>query len=334
MSTFRALSLISRIQMAPLTMSVPVFGALSVNSGLTWYEGLGLGIVGLSAHIFGFGLNDIIDAPVDRKSPSRSYDPLVSGTLSAKVSVAFVIMQLPVMAMVYKLVLGASWAAMGVLCSSVVLSVVYNLFSKQGRLPRILAELSLAIAIGLLCICGVLSKTSTISVMTLTFTTTLTLILLLVNSVPSHLKDVKTDFESGVSSFVLSAGTTVIGDQIEISRRLWLYSALVQFLISVGLIGCIFLSSTNWLYISFALVFMIFATLHLRMVLNLSSFQQMRQSMPILSGVYNYFALSMFVASAFSMLWSIIFWGLVGLLLAIPLTLALRIWRNPYQLAG
>src|SRR5690606_1323219 len=105
----------------------------------------------------------------------------------------------------YIFMLADSRAGLGFLWLSIGLSLVYNLGSKWGPMPRFVVELALALSVGALCLAGGLSVAATFSQAGLVFTGTLTLVLLLLNSVPSGLKDLKTDYEFQARSFVIAA---------------------------------------------------------------------------------------------------------------------------------
>jgi len=335
MLRLKNLAILSRLNMSPLTVSVPIFGALTVTWNLTFGEIFGLGAIGLCAHIFGFALNDILDLSLDRSIPSRQNHPLATGSLSIKTSLFWVIAQVPLMLVIYKFALGGSALATSILGLSIFLSIIYNLFSKRGYFPRILAETALATSIGLLCLCGAFTKTATLPIDSIVFSITLVLVLLLINSVPNHLKDIKTDKDFGVQSFVLATGTTVIGDdEIIVSKFLWGYSIVLQTLISFCIVGLIILIKPTWFYSCFAVLFVIYSSLHLRMILSIKSFVQIRQSLPLLNGVYNYFALSFFVSPAVTGFLAFIYWLIIVWLFAIPFYLAWQIWRNPYRIVS
>ncbi|MBZ0310023.1 MAG: UbiA family prenyltransferase, partial [Anaerolineae bacterium] len=90
---------LGRVGMSPLTMSVPVLGAFSAGetSPHLWL----LMLIGLSAHFFGFGLNDLIDHPIDRKTPYRQRHPLTTGRLQYGEAWAFVLLQIPLSLALY-----------------------------------------------------------------------------------------------------------------------------------------------------------------------------------------------------------------------------------------
>jgi len=324
---------LSRLVMAPLTMSIPALGALTVGENVGWRELLVLGLLGLCAHIFGFVLNDIIDFRLDKKIPSHQKHPLVTGEITHKQAWLFVLLQVPTALFLYKFLLNGTHSATLLLGGSFGISVIYNLWSKWGSLPRIFPELALALSVGLLAIVGALYKTTTLPINSIVFAFTLTIILLLLNSVPNHLKDIKTDQEFGVISFVLSVGSKFSGeDKIIVSPKLVSYSAFLQTIISFCMIALFYFYQPSLLKSAIIILLTIYAGLHLRMILKMDSLVQLRRSIPFLSGFYNYFALGLFVIDKAPKSIIVFYSFFVLALFALPFGLAYRIWRNRYQL--
>ena len=324
---------ISRMGMAPLTMSVPVMGALTLAAPLTTLQLLGLATLGLNAHIFGFALNDIIDLPLDKNVPTRRHSPLVKQQLSLRTAWGFTVLQVPLALLIYHFILKGSLSGLGLLILSIGLSVVYNMWSKWGRVPRLLPELSLAISISLLCLAGTFSITSRLSFENLCFALALLLISLLLNSVPSGLKDLKTDLMFGASSFVISMGSRMDdSDQMSISKKLWTYSIVLQSGIIICMITLIILFQPPWYIIMLISLLALYSGLHLRLVLATRSFGQLRHLRPLLNGHYNYLALSLFVIGWLPIYLQIGYGLLAIALLLIPLQLSFRVWRRRYRL--
>ena len=278
--------------MSPLTISVPILGLFTAVSNPSPAQIFWLGLIGFCAHLFGFALNDIIDYPIDKASPYRQKSPLVAGQISLTQAWAFVLLQLIFVVLIYVILLRGTAVGFWLLIGSLIFSIVYNVWSKVGALPRIFAEISLAISVGLLCVAGTLSVQPSINYFIISYALTLTLISLLVNSVPSGLKDIKPDQEAGASSFVLSMGCFVIAeDQLYISSRLRLYALALQ----VGIVCSFFVVVQQVNLLNFykitALPILIVSTVHLTRLLHMRSFKKLRRSGPLFSGFCNYFVL-------------------------------------------
>jgi 4-hydroxybenzoate polyprenyltransferase len=326
---------LGRIGMSPLTVSVPILGVLTLGEPYIPQSPLvlaALGLVGLSAHFFGFALNDLIDQPVDSAHPNRQRHPLISGRLTRREAWLFTLIQIPISLGLYIFALRGTVGGVIALCLSGACSVVYNLWSKRGAVPRILPEISLAVSIGLLCLVGALTNSDQLAAQSILFAVTVVPVLLLVNSVPSGLKDIKTDSESGAHSFVLSTGSRMLdADAIFLSQQLRIYSYALQIAILVLVVLL-----TEVLRVPFLLRFLIVALglyggLHLRLILSVRSFQVLRKTMPLLNGYYDYLALALCVVPLMPLALQICY-GLVALaLLAIPLRLGFRVWQNRYH---
>lgn len=322
-----ALAILGRLGMSPLTMSVPVLGALSATDSLALGEILTLMLLGLCAHLFGFGLNDIIDHPIDQ--PVRQKHPLTSGWLKQWEAWIFVLLQLPLALGIYYFELESG---LSFLVLSIFLSVIYNLFSKRGFFSRLMAELSLAGSIGLLCAAGTLTQTEKLPLESAIFATTLTLILLLLNSVPSGLKDLKTDEAFGAKSFVLVIGCKMLDDdQYFLPSRLRWYSGVLQLAI-VGGIAFLLIEFHPALLLSILIVILtLYSALHLRMLLQITSFNAIRFSLPLLNGFYNYAALSLILVDRMPLWLQLLYVGLVIGLIAVPLRIGFGMLRYKLQ---
>jgi 4-hydroxybenzoate polyprenyltransferase len=324
-----ALARLSRIGMSPLTMSVPVLGSLTTDKSLPLEHWIWLALVGLCAHIFGFGLNDLIDYPLDKNI--RKHHPLVTGEIARWQAWIWVLLPLPISFGVYHVLLHGSDTGFILLCSSIFASVIFNKWSKWGRIPSLLAEIGLAVSIGLLCLSGS-AVDGQLTVQSIVFATTLAFVLMLLNSVPSGLKDIKTDSDFGVESFVISTGSKMLGeDQLFISPALRRYSLLLQSTIFILFTSFFVILKSNPLIISIAIILPIYAALHLRMILAVRSFHALRHSMPLLSGYFNFGALLILIIDRMPGLMQLIVVSFIVFLLQIPLRVGFRTWRRRYD---
>ena len=296
MSLLLDLFLVSRAAMAPFTMTVPVLGVLSLGTPVSHQELFWLMGLGLTAHLFGFTLNDIIDYRLDCRVPTRGYSPLVKQRITLKTAWYFALLQIPLALLVYYVGLKGSLTGMSVLMLGWGLSVVYNLWSKWGQVPRFLAELALALSIGLLSLAGALCRRPNPPLGTFAFTSTLTLVTLLLNSVPNGLKNLKTDFAYDARSFVMEQGCRMVNhDCIFVSGKLRIYSLSLQTLIVLCLIGLTLLFAPHWITILLISWLTAFSYTELYLLLNQQSFLALRRQKPFLFSYANYFALSLFL---------------------------------------
>jgi 4-hydroxybenzoate polyprenyltransferase len=283
---------LGRIGLSPLTISVPILGSATRLEEIAPGEAILLGAMGLCAHFFGFILNDVVDYPIDRTVPNRQRSPLISGQVTHREAMVFAFCQ-PLLALVlYLLALNGTSMGLGFLALSVALSLAYNLWSKQGKLPRFLAELSLALSVGVLCLSGALVKTAEIAPTSLIFSISLALVLLLLNSVSSGLKDIKTDLEYGARSFVISAGSYMVDeDRIFISPATKRYSLVLQVLLLLCLLLLVIAFPLPWYVVLGVFVLFTYGGAHLSIILACRSFRSLRRSGPLINGYCNYFAL-------------------------------------------
>lgn len=296
MNTLRHLILLSRIGMLPLSLSVPIIGALSLRQTLSLSQLLALAGIGMSAHFFGFVLNDLIDYRLDQNNPYRQGSLLVTGEVKHWQAWGFVLIQIPIAMGLYVSVLQGHANGFIGLGFSVGLSVVYNLFSKWRWLPRILAEFALALSVTLLGISGALAIRGTLPPDALLYCGTLGIVLLLVNSVPSGLKDIQYDQQFGARSFVLATGSSVTVDgNLLLTPFLRRYMISLQLVIVTLTILLGFLYQTGWVAWVLILVLEVYASLHILRILRIRHVDEFRRVILFLGGFYNYFALVMLI---------------------------------------
>ncbi|HLA42429.1 MAG TPA: UbiA family prenyltransferase, partial [Aggregatilineales bacterium] len=264
---------LGRIGMSPLTISVPMLGALVADEHLPVHGWFALALVGLSAHLFGFGLNALIDLPLDRSVPGLQNQPLITEKLRYSEALIFTLLQIPFAIGIYIVVANDSRAGFAILCLSIILSIVYNLWSKRGRIPPLIAEIALAGSVSLLCFSGVLIRDNESALKGGVFAMTLGAVLLLLNSVPSGLKDIKTDAAFGVRSFVLAFNAQIDDrDRLIIPLKLWIYCGVLQVSIWIGFLWLAAIVRPGIFLSILILLLSLYGALHLRMLLTVRSF--------------------------------------------------------------
>lgn len=330
--TLQKLILLSRIGMLPLSLSVPIIGALSLRQSIPLIDFFALAGIGICAHFFGFVLNDLMDYRLDKESPYRQNSPLVSGEVTPLQAWVFVLAQVPIAILLYVIVLRGNPAGLFLLGASVGLSVIYNLFSKWRWLPRILAEIALALSVTLLGLTGAFAYQQDLPPDVLLYCGTLGLVLLLVNSVPSGLKDILYDSDYGARSFVLSTGTIVKPDgALGLSGILKVYMIALQVLIALLtiLLGVIYeISWFGWLVL---ILLQIFAGLHTLRLLNLSHIREFKDVILFLGGYYNYLALMVHIWVYLPVLLQIILAVIIVQLGSLPFRRAWGVYRGRHK---
>lgn len=322
---------LGRIGMLPLSFSIPIMGALSLQHPLTILQFVVLGIIGISAHFFGFIINDLIDYRLDKHSPYRQQSPLVNGDIQHWQAWIFALTQIPIAFGLYlwlnSYVLGLIWIIL-----SIFFSLIYNLFSKWRWLPRIIAEIALALSITFLAIGGASIFDSNLPSQVWLYCGSLGLVLLLVNSVPSGLKDVQADTQHGARSFVITMGVTVTADgQLTIPPNLKRYVLIVQSMITVLSIGLGIIYQIGvmaWLLI---IMLQFFAWLHSLRLIQIQHVEELPEVFLFLGGYYNYLNLVIYVWVLLPLLFKIVLAILMLYLLLIPFRRAWAVYRQRHK---
>lgn len=306
-----------RIPYSLVTMSVALVGALLAASTLNPLQLIPVAVLGLLAHIFGFGLNDILDRTIDARSPTRQTSPLVSNQLTVQQANIFVWIQ-PILALilVYWISRGGNrWLALLCCTASGFLSVIYNMWSKRGGLRSVIAELSLGGSISLLLLTGGFCFVSALTWDVYLRIVTWGVFLHFVNSVPSGLEDIYIDQVAGAKSFVITFGAKVEEDGIlHIPDHLKVYTLGILGIVIVLNLGLLVVSG-NYSPFYLGIVFLFATGLHvagiflLVLSLNASDIRQLLKLYPLATSYFGFGALlatiiylAPFVLSAASLL--------------------------------
>lgn len=323
---------LGRLGMAPLTISLTAAGYY-----LTAVEGKSdhlatIMAMGICAHYFGFGLNDIIDRNVDQHSPARQNSPLVHGAFPLWLAYTIVLMQIPLAFFLYTLTRPAPVGYI-ILACSVLASIVYNLWSKTGNVPRLLAEVSLAASIGTLTLTATLHDGNSISLINLVASFAVMFVLLDLNSISSGLKDLAADLKAGAASFVISLGASIDHSGIiHLPRRVTSYAIVIHFLAGATIILLGYFLKVQWFFWIIAGIAFFYSSMHLRLMLKQASYASLQRSSPILGGYYLYFAYLIMIFAELPFLFKvlIIIMGLV--LISFPIRLMIKVARKGFIL--
>jgi 4-hydroxybenzoate polyprenyltransferase len=272
-------------------MTVPLFGGLISDQPLTLWQIVCLSLIGFSSHLFGFVLNNLIDSKLDKHVAYRKNSPLLSGKITYRAAFILAILQVPLMYLIYIYAFNSHLNGVIILTVNILLSLIYNRFSKYSAFPKILVELSLALAIALMIPVGFYAVDTAINIKVYLFAGCYFLILHLLNSIPSGLKDLKTDYENHVESFVISWKCRMIDEnKIQISKRVVVYSFFLLFLLFILFLTTAYAFQSHWFVFVLMSVFCFLSYAHLKELLNKTDFYDLRKFAPLLNGFYTYLA--------------------------------------------
>jgi 4-hydroxybenzoate polyprenyltransferase len=320
-----------RPQLLPVSMSVPLAGALIQGAILSGFEVIILLFIGACAHLAGFIINDLMDFQLDRTVSIRQNSPLIRGEISVKMAKGFALLQFPLAIFGYVILLQGTSIGLLTLITSIACSFIYNRWSKWGQIPRIIPEVALALSIALLCMTGAFSVSTNVEPMQILFFAVIGLVLLFVNSIPSGIKDINTDADYGANSFVLSTGSYAEDDgTLFLSQKLRLYTIGLQGLITSGILILIVRHRLHGWMALLIIVLLVYAWLHIRQMLTTNTLAQFKRNIPFLGGFYNYFAIYLIVWTGLPNIVKIIFVLSLLLIFSPPITRTIALWRRRY----
>jgi len=189
-----------------LTGMGPVFGALAMGETGP-IRLLALYVLGCGSHIFGFVLNDYIDARIDKHSDELSERPLVSGTITPSKALAFALFGLFLM---FALGVPLTWPnvfpAIIILLLAAGSATLYNLISK--KVPGM--DVFVAGAVGLLTLFGSATVSMGFSFLAYDIALLAFLQVMFMNIVAGGLKDIDHDYKAGGRNLAIALGCKVI----------------------------------------------------------------------------------------------------------------------------
>lgn len=179
--------------------------------------------VALAYHGVAFGLNDIIDLPIDRTNPNRAHAALVSGRASVPAgwvnvcALAIASFSLDLIRFHYEA------APLAYLVSGYLGLIGYDLLTKRTRWP-VLHDLLLALGCAAL-LCYAAERTGGVTGQTFLAAAYVALFVVLVNGVHGGLRDLHNDTRHGgvTTAFALGARIDEAGDLV-LPRRLVAYA--------------------------------------------------------------------------------------------------------------
>ncbi len=136
-NNLQALLKFLRVEYLAVAVFFPLMGAAVSAGGLTAPRLAALLGVALAFHLYVSVLNDIADLPLDRTNPARAGYPLVSGRVSVRAALLFVLLQVPLAAALIAWQDG-SWQVYAALALALGMMTIYNLWGKRTPFPLLI----------------------------------------------------------------------------------------------------------------------------------------------------------------------------------------------------
>jgi len=249
------------------TLSIILIAVLGFQHEATAVDIIWYLAIGLSCHIFGFVLNDLIDWKIDIKNEKRvsyyPYDIKKYRILAYVIALMQVPIILAIVVFVYNNITGFIIAFL-----SITFSVVYNMFSKQTNINKLFVEISLALSIAFMyCLIVFLNEKQMTQANYIT-SLLIFLVLFQLNSIPSGLKDIYYDFNQNLRSFVIQNGCIPLDrTNVLISRKIQIlllslsiliiaFSILLLIIAANTLVSIMLIASINFLGLYFNIKFL------------------------------------------------------------------------------
>lgn len=215
------------LHIAPMgfTLSLLLLGVASSGVAPTPRAIAALLAIGVAFHLFAYGLNDLIDLPLDRTELQRSDDPLVRGVITPATLAMIAMVQLPI-------ALGIAWyidlPVRGVLALLVAFAglAAYDTWGKRCPAPWLTDAIQGVGWASLLFVGAAMSATTNAA--TLRMMAAILLYIQLINGVHGPLRDLPNDYRRGARTTAIALGSRPDGAGVFIPRALVVYALLLH----------------------------------------------------------------------------------------------------------
>ena len=214
--------LLPRMELAPVTMSMVLWGALAADAQAPLTQIASLLLIALSFHVFGFALNDAADFRLDRRSGFTAGRPLAAGLLSRKLAYIVAGVQPPLLFYVAFTVFRSRPLILCLLVS-LALATIYDLYGKKFVISPVLADATEGFSFALLSVTGTLALRSSLRLTDLLIALLWAVQVLLWNLL-GGLKDLENDSECGAITTPI-----VLGVHMDQARRIHLTRAFLRY---------------------------------------------------------------------------------------------------------
>ncbi|MFA5772227.1 MAG: UbiA family prenyltransferase [Thermoplasmata archaeon] len=126
---FRGLMDVGRVQGVSLTALVSLLGAYSSTGGIRFIDWLAFIFIAFFAHSSGAAVNEYMDIELDSMVPELSKKPLVSGVLSPKGVLAYIVTAFAIS--LVSVIIFFNWTALLIFVLSYAIIIGYNVFGKK-----------------------------------------------------------------------------------------------------------------------------------------------------------------------------------------------------------
>lgn len=224
------------------TLSLPLIGVASSGVTPTPRVIAALLAIGVAFHLFAYGLNDLIDLPLDRTEPQRSGDPLVRGVITPATLAMVAIAQLPI-------ALALAWyielPVRGVLALLIAFAglAAYDVWGKRCSAPW-LTDAIQGVGWGSLLLVGAATSEVTPAA-TFRMLAAILLYIQLINGVHGPLRDLPNDFRRGARTTAIALGARPDGAGVVIPRALVMYALLLHGMLLLIVAMCVRSATLN-----------------------------------------------------------------------------------------
>jgi 4-hydroxybenzoate polyprenyltransferase len=306
-----------RLHMIPIVLITLLFGMLSSGQTISTKEIILIFLLSVSAHVFGFGLNDWLDFSYDKNNPRHlERSMLLSGKWKFVWHKVVTLIQLP-LCMILTWKLGAENQTIVLLLFSAIFISLYNIFSKKAGKFIILIDLCFPTSLVMLFLSGFSLKANLtdLDVYHLLLIISLFTSMLLANTFLAGSRDIDSDFNQDASSVLALLGCTVNKPWVHFSTLSRIVAQIIYLINVPSILLLLFLKSDPWFHYLLVIILLFNGWMHLFILMRM-------KELTLVAKYDSYTAMAyLFYAAAIPWMYLLpkIFWVVIAFNLLYPL---------------
>lgn len=292
MKTALKLAVTYRLYFLPVVYFTVLFGFIATGQEVSGGDYVNFALIALSAHIFGFGVNDWSDLPYDKKNPRHiKRSMLVRGELKLSWHQVITLIQFPIL-VAWAFILNAPFESFLMVAISIILLTIYNLLAKKKNWMVILIDCCFPLSLAFLFLAGysLNQPLAELSIPDVLLVITLFFGLFIANSVQGGFRDMEADLTHDAGNF-LGALDSKIVDGVRVTGRITRSISYGCYLVTWPLLlAQAWLNHSPWWHLLIITVLVFYGFMDLAVMLNLKKTDGLKTTDYYVASAYIFYA--------------------------------------------
>lgn len=292
MAKIKDFALTYRLYFLPVVYFTVLFGFIAAGHGISARDYFFFALIALSAHLFGFGVNDWSDLEFDKQNPRHwRRSMLVRGELSLTWHQFITLIQFPLL-VGWAFILDAELESFVLVAISIILLTIYNLAGKKAGSWVILVDLCFPLSLVFLFLSGYSLQNTVFEIPTsvILLMISIFLSLFIANSVQGGFRDMAADLKQNASNFLGVTGSRMVHNERMVAKRTKILSFTVYLANLPIILWQCYLAGSPWWYYLMAVVLIGYGFMDLVVMLHLKSTDGLKTTDYYVATAYIFYA--------------------------------------------